>query len=444
MRKKALIGFVSLIVLLVVCFFFSGTIKTLTTPKVMITQPKQGRLKEEIALTGYLTFSETTDITLPDMPEGVTVIITKINVAPGIYVQEGDVLFETQFTGAQTMIAEQEKIYTDAQLELLELERANNDLRLHRNDENWLTAYDTLVLAYDVWHTAQIALEVEVQLQGVDLEAGRLPNGVTDEILLSLQATVDTTDRDVQTALAGMDKADRLGIADEAYQYVMKRRELEDQMYQAEQQIVILRTLEKSCSRICSSQNGYIINVHAKVGQSANDRSVVLSMSTSDAEIVLRANLSSMARVIEVGDIVNIRSRYGTTVKTMVCSTGYDMYGNPYIDAALQQRDIVALDTVDNLIHNGIKMLINYTADSLAYLLPASAVRRSGDQNYVYALKSVENNWGQLVLIVEKLPVNVIDESGDTVAMTGISDQVNVAYMEDRAIGSGSVVMPYD
>ena len=78
MRKKALIGFASLIVLLVVCFFFSGTIKTLTTPKVMITQPKQGRLKEEIALTGYLTFSETADITLPDVPEGVTLTIRSL------------------------------------------------------------------------------------------------------------------------------------------------------------------------------------------------------------------------------------------------------------------------------------------------------------------------------------------------------------------------------
>lgn len=215
-------------------------------------------------------------------------------------------------------------------------------------------------------------------------------------------------------------------------------------MYQAEQQIVTLRMLEKSGSRICATQNGYIINVHAKVGQSSNDRSVVLSMSTSDAEIVLRANLTSMARVIEVGDIVNIQSRYGSSVKTTVCSTGYDMYGNPYIDATLQQRDIEALDAVDNLIHNGITMLINYTADSLAYLLPASAVRHSGGQNYVYVLKTVENDFGQLALIVEKQLVDVTDESGDTVAMTGISDQVKVAYMEDRAIGPGSEVMPYD
>ena len=353
MRKKALIGFASLIVLLVVCFFFSGTIKTLTTPKVMITQPKQGRLKEEIALTGYLTFSETADINLPDVPEGVTLTITKINVAPGIYVQEGDVLFETRFTGAQTMIVAQEKIYTDAQLELLELEKNNNNLRLHRNDESWLAAYDALVLAYDVRHTAQIALEVEAQLQGVELVNGRLPDGVTDQTLLALQSAVDTADQDVQAALAGMDKADRLGIADEAYQYVMKRRELEGQMAQATQQIVTLRTFERSSSQICATQSGYVTEVHVTVGQSWDGRSAALTMSATDATILLRADSTNASRAISEGAVVNISGRYGSAVKTSVNAVGYDSMGNPYIDAIVQQRDMTSLDTPETIMIYG-------------------------------------------------------------------------------------------
>jgi len=444
MRKKALIGFAFLIVLLVVCFFFSGTIKTLTTPKVMITQPKQGRLKEEIALTGYLTFSETADINLPDVPEGVTLTITKINVAPGIYVQEGDVLFETQFTGAQTMIAAQEKIYTDAQLELLELEKNNNNLRLHRNDESWLAAYDALVLAYDVRHTAQIALEVEAQLQGVELVNGRLPDGVTDQTLLALQSAVDTADQDVQAALAGMDKADRLGIADEAYQYVMKRRELEGQMTQATQQIVTLRTFERSSSQICATQSGYVIEVHVTVGQSWDGRSAALTMSATDATILLRADSTNASRAISEGAVVNISGRYGSAVKTSVNAVGYDSMGNPYIDAIVQQRDMTSLDTPANLMSKGITLRINYTAGSSTYLLPASAVRGSGDQRSVYTLKEVENSFGQITLIVEEQPITVLDESGDTVAVTGVPDHAKIAYMEDRAIGPGSEVMAYD
>ena len=155
MRKKALIGFAALIMLLLFCFFFSGTIKTMTTPKVMITQPKQGRLKEEIAINGYLTFSKTTNIAFSDIPEGATPMITKINVAPGLYVQEGDVLFEMQFIGIESMIDVQEKIYDDAQVELIELENSNNELQLHRNDQQWLDAYAGVVARLDAAKAAK-------------------------------------------------------------------------------------------------------------------------------------------------------------------------------------------------------------------------------------------------------------------------------------------------
>ena len=444
MRKKALIGFSSLIVLLVVCFFFSGTIKTLTTPKVMITQPKQGRLKEEITLTGYLTFSETADVTLPDVPDGVTLTITKINVAPGSYVQEGDVLFETQFTDAQTMIAVQEQIYAGAQLELLELEREHSDLRLHRNDESWLAAYDALVLAYDIRHTAQVNLEVEAKLQGIELVDGRIPEGITDETLLQAQTVVDAAEHDVQTALAAMDKADRLGIADEAYQYVMKRRELEGRMTQATQQIVMLRTLDQSSRQICATHSGYITQIYVELGQSWDGHSAALIMSAPNATILLRADSTNTTRTISDGAVVNISGRFGSTVKTTVCATGYDSMGNPYVEVALQQRDMTALDTPGNLMSKGISLQINYTAGTSSYLLPSSAVRGSGDQRYVYILTEVENSFGQIALIVEEQPVTVLDETGDTVAVTGIPDNQQIAYMEDRAIGPGSEVIAYD
>lgn len=62
----------------------------------------------------------------------------------------------------------------------------------------------------------------------------------------------------------------------------------------------------------------------------------------------------------------------------------------------------------------------------------------------MYTLKEVENSFGQITLIVEEQPVTVLDESGDTVAVTGVPDHAKIAYMEDRAIGPGSEVMAYD
>lgn len=59
-------------------------------------------------------------------------------------------------------------------------------------------------------------------------------------------------------------------------------------------------------------------------------------------------------------------------------------------------------------------------------------------------LKEVDNNWGQIALIVENQPITILDESGDTVAVTGVSDSQKIAYMEDRAISPGMEVMSYD
>lgn len=444
MRKKALIGFAALIMLLLFCFFFSGTIKTMTTPKVMITQPKQGRLKEEIAINGYLTFSKTTNIAFSDIPEGATPMITKINVAPGLYVQEGDVLFEMQFIGIESMIDVQEKIYDDAQVELIELENSNNELQLHRNDQQWLVAYDALIQAYDTRHTAQIALEVKAQIQEVKMISGRLPEGITSETLLALQAAVDSAEQNVQAALNRMSKANRFKIADEAYQYTMKRRKLEDQMYHASQQITALQTLEQSCRQIHATQSGYITEVNITVGEKWDGRTTAITMSTSDSAILLRADSSNVGRAIPIGASVNVSGYHDSSVKTYVIDTGYDMRGNSYIDVILQKTDVALLGSTYSLIKKGVNMQINYTAANYTYLLPASAIRGNAEQSYIYTLKEVDNNWGQIALIVENQPITILDESGDTVAVTGVSDSQKIAYMEDRAISPGMEVMSYD
>ena len=92
----------------------------------------------------------------------------------------------------------------------------------------------------------------------------------------------------------------------------------------------------------------------------------------------------------------------------------------------------------------GITLQINYTAANVTYMLPASAVRGSGNNRFVYTLTSKENSFGQTVLIVEEQKVTVLEESNDTVALTGLPGDKMIAYMEDRAISPGSEVMIYE
>ena len=59
LKKFAVRGLVVLAIFVALCMFFSGTIKTITTAKVKITQGKTGRLEEKTELTGKLVFPET-------------------------------------------------------------------------------------------------------------------------------------------------------------------------------------------------------------------------------------------------------------------------------------------------------------------------------------------------------------------------------------------------
>ena len=78
MKRKALKGMIILLIVLLVCFFFSGTIKTLITAKVKLTFTEEGVLKDQIPLTGYLVFPETERIMADNVPDGVCYTITKV------------------------------------------------------------------------------------------------------------------------------------------------------------------------------------------------------------------------------------------------------------------------------------------------------------------------------------------------------------------------------
>lgn len=427
MKTKALKGFAALLALLVVCFFFSGTVRTLTTAKVMLTYPQQGRLKETLNLTGTLRFSATEDVTV-SLPEGAALTITQVNVAPGMAVSAGDVLFETVFTGVDALIAAQEDIYAAAQTELLSLERQNSQLRVQRTDESWLAAYDALVDAYNAQHDAEVALTVATNLQ----------TGVEEA-----QSAYDEAAQAVASAEKAMEKLDRIGIAEEVYAYTMEKRDIQARMDEATANIVSLRTLEQSTRQITAPHDAYVVAVNLSAGESW-DGQAALTLSADGAEMLLRADASDLNRSISEGANVTVSGRFGTSVKTTVTKTGYDSHGEPYAEVGLSAKEATSLDTIAHLMSQGASMQITYTAAQASYLLPAAALRGSEGNYSVYTVTKSQNAFGQTVLTVAEQKVTLLDEGGSMVSIDGLYDNVQVAYMEDRAISPGSEVMAYE
>ena len=190
MKKMAIKGLVTLAAVVALCMFFSGTIKTISTAKVKLVTAKQGKLEEEIKLSGNLTFPQTEDVKLA-LTSDQSVTIKRVRVAKGRRVAAGDVLFEAEVSGYDKEMESLRGEYDAAQKELMELERKNGDVRLKRTEEIWVEAYDALAKSKDDCMTAQTQLEVAAKLAGVTLSGGRLPSGETDETLTDAQKAVD-------------------------------------------------------------------------------------------------------------------------------------------------------------------------------------------------------------------------------------------------------------
>lgn len=222
MKRKALKGLLIVLIVLTFCFFFSGTVKTLTTAKVLFASVKTGKLKTQVMLTGYLAFSETQDITWDNLPAGISMRVTEILIAKGQEVKTGDPLFQIEITGLSEAVKAQEAVYQEAVYQeaekgLLALENQYANLRLTRADQNWIDAYDALYTARQNSHEAHVALEAAARSANIQLIDGKLPSDISDEALLFLQAAAVLADQAEGKAQTAMDRAAYAGISDDAY-----------------------------------------------------------------------------------------------------------------------------------------------------------------------------------------------------------------------------------
>ena len=91
MKKMALRGLLILAAVVALCIFFSGTVRTLTTPKVRFAQVKMGKFEQSTSLTGKVVFPETEEIRI-QVPEGMLLTVTRVKASAGDKVKAGDTL----------------------------------------------------------------------------------------------------------------------------------------------------------------------------------------------------------------------------------------------------------------------------------------------------------------------------------------------------------------
>ena len=442
MKKMAIKGLVALAAVVALCMFFSGTIKTISTAKVRLVTAKQGKLEEEIKLSGNLTFPQTEEVKLA-LASDQSVTIKRVRVAKGRKVAAGDVLFEAEVSGYDKEMESLRSDYEAAQKELMELERKNGDVRLKRTEEIWVEAYDALAQSKDDLMNAQTQLEVAAKLAGVTLTDGRLPEKEQDETLLEAQKAVDEAQTAQDEAQKKFNSANRLGISENVISYITQSRTLNEKLTAAQEKITALDVLARQAKQVTAPHDGYIVEINVKAGDSYDGRTAAIVISAEDGDAVLRADTSKIEKKIDKGTQVTVKRDNDKTLSKKVTDSGVDEEGKRYIDVKLTDKDIGNLGGGAALFSAAVDMTASYRATTSTTLLPASAVRGSGDNRYVYVVNEESNALGQRVLKVKKQDVKVLSEVGSTVSIQDDLSRQRVAYMEDRTISDGSEVMVY-
>ena len=442
MKKMAIKGLVALAAVVALCMFFSGTIKTISTAKVKLVTAKQGKLEEEIKLSGSLTFTKTEDVKLA-LASDQSVTIKRVRVAKGRKVAAGDVLFEAEVSGYDKEMESLRSDYETAQKELMELERKNGDVRLKRTEEIWVEAYDALAQSKDDLMDAQTRLEVAAKLAGVTLTGGRLPTDEQDETLLEAQKAVDAAQTAQDEAQKKFNSANRLGISENVISYITQSRTLNEKLAATQEKITALDVLAQQARQVTAPHDGYIVEINVKAGDSYDGKTAAVVISAEDGDAVLRADTSKIDKKIDKGTQVTVKRDSDKTLSKKVTDSGVDEEGKRYIDVKLTDKDISNLGGGAALLSAEVEMTASYRATSSTTLLPASAVRGSGNSRYVYIVNEESNALGQRVLKVKKQDVKVLSEVGSTVSIQDDLSRQRVAYMEDRTISDGSEVMVY-
>jgi multidrug efflux pump subunit AcrA (membrane-fusion protein) len=423
------------------CIFFSGTVRTLTTPKVRFAQAKYGKLEQESELKGKIVFPEEEEIRV-DIPSDLTLTVTRIHVAPGDRVKTGQTLLSTRVTNGEKTLETLKKDYSTAQRELRTLEKKAEPIRLNRNERRWQAAWEKEEAAQSAERDAWIDLQVFLTRDGLTLQDRKLPEGAAEDTAAAFDAWKQKAD-ERERATAAREALDRYAIPEESWTVLQQIAEQRGKMQDAEERILALQVLTRTAEKITAPHGGYITQVSVEKGAEADGDTILLKMTPKDRGPVIRVDLSGVKQTVGSGASLTVGEGGWDSATVKVAETGLDQTGHPYADAEVNDDVIYALGNISAILKDEIKVRLVTRSQESTCLIPASAVRGSGDSRYVYLGETESSSFGGTQMKARKKDVTVLAESGSTVSVAEDLSYVKVLYMEDRALTEGGAVMEY-
>lgn len=453
-KRFALRGLVILAVAVALCMFFARTVQTITTPKVKLVTPQNGRLEVKMNFQGQVYFPKTEEFTVKEAAQ-TNAKVKAVYVSEGHWVSAGDIIFTTECTSYEEDMKKLQDEYDEKNKSLLDLDIANRSMsRESRQNE----LYDAMLAAQDALAKQTTQARVTALNNGITLtgdvsewskQLAAQSGDVPAEVVEAVERTVAASGvfQAAQEEYLAILENKKLKVKDDVFKYIQDRNELIRAMDELTGKMVELTLCVDALKEVRAPRDGFIVSVKVTAGDTYDGVQPAFVMNAEEEQPVLRASLSGIDRTIADETKAEIKNdSYGTT-RTTVRKTVTEKDGSKYLYINLPEEMLAAGTTQLRRIVSagGVQVSITYRAKEATTLIPASAVRNEGEnQNYVFL---VQRSYGGFMnatsMKVVKTSVTVLERSDSYVSVAEDLSYQQLADREDRTLTDGQTVMEY-
>ena len=441
LKKFAIRGIIFLAIFVALCMFFSGTVRTITTPKVRLTSAKRGKLEERMELPCKLAFPDVDKLEL-SVNEDMPLTIVRVNTREGYTVQAGEVVIEAKVADYEQKRRQLQETYDSAVEQLQTLESKNRSVRINHREQAYADAYFGLRDARRNAVSLRLDMETLLSKEGLTLPEEGYPEGASDDLVKLIDDWRAATEAQ-QTAQAAMDAASRYNVDENVWSYIVEQREQQQKRDEAEESLRQLVALNDQVQAITAPHAGYVAEIEVKDGDSYDGSQPLMTITAEDKLPTLRADISDLTRTVTEGMTATLNPDSWDAIDTQVVAVGTDLEGKKYADIQLTEAIIRTRGSVYAMTQEDTPMTLVYRAREATSLVPTSAVRGSGDERYVFVTEQNTAAFGGGTLKLHKMDVKVLGEYGGTTSVQEDITYYTIAYGEDRAVSDGDAVMEY-
>ena len=354
MKKAAVRAMIILAAVVALSLFFSGTIRTMTTPKVRFISARNGKFEQVLELTGKIQFAEEEEILL-EVPEGTSLTVSSVKVQAGDYVEAGAPLFSAVVADLEKTMDELQKEYETAQSSLRKQTRKNGEIRLSRSEQSWLNAYDAAVEADTAARNSRLEMLSLLTAEGLSLEEDALPEKASEALKEAWDAWRQAQEKSTE-ASARLSSLQRFAISDEIWEDISTRRELQAKMDETDAKMAELTVLARRFRNYPAPHAGYVTVVSVEKGGRLDPGATLVKMTPEKGQPVIRVTISSLKQTVSKGMTVQVVRESWEEWKTKVIATGVASDASRYADVEVTREIIDGFSSVRNMMKNDVKL----------------------------------------------------------------------------------------